>query len=116
MVYNTTGYFTKLNIAFTLTRQYDTSRIVEEFLEESVNHDHIYNVLPPKKTTKQPPSPFSTSLLQQKASSEMHYSPAETMSICQKLYESSFITYMRTDSKMYSEEFIGKAKAFIGKK
>ena len=91
MVYNTTGYFTKLNIAFTLTRQYDTSRIVEEFLEESVNHDHIYNVLPPKKTTKQPPSPFSTSLLQQKASSEMHYSPAETMSICQKLYESSFI-------------------------
>jgi DNA topoisomerase-1 len=116
MVYNTTGYFTKLNIAFTLTRQYDTSRIVEEFLEDSVNHDHIYNVLPPKKTTKQPPSPFSTSLLQQKASSEMHYSPAETMAICQKLYESSFITYMRTDSKMYSEEFIGKAKAFIGEK
>lgn len=116
MVYNTTGYFTKLNIAFTLTRQYDTSRIVEEFLEDSVNHDHIYNVLPPKKTTKQPPSPFSTSLLQQKASSEMHYSPAETMAICQKLYESSFITYMRTDSKMYSEEFIGNAKVFIREK
>lgn len=116
MVYNITGYFTKLNIAFTLTRQYDTPCVVEEFLEESVNHDHIYTVLPPKKTTKQPPSPFSTSLLQQKASSEMHYSPAETMSICQKLYEGSFITYMRTDSKMYSDEFIGKAKAFIGEK
>ncbi len=116
MVYNITGYFTKLNIAFTLTRQYDTPCVVEEFLEESVNHDHIYNVLPPKKTTKQPPSPFSTSLLQQKASSEMHYSPAETMSICQKLYEGSFITYMRTDSKMYSDEFIGKSKAFIGDK
>ena len=116
MVYNITGYFTKLNIAFTLTRQYDTPHVVEEFLEESVNHDHIYTVLPPKKTTKQPPSPFSTSLLQQKASSEMHYSPAETMSICQKLYEGSFITYMRTDSKMYSDEFIGKAKAFIGEK
>ena len=113
MVYNITGYFTKLNIAFTLTRQYDTSHIVEEFLEETVNHDHIYNVLPAKKTTKQPPSPFSTSLLQQKASSELHYSPSETMSICQKLYESSFITYMRTDSKMYSEEFIGNAKMFI---
>ena len=113
MVYNITGYYTKLNIAFTLTRQYDMPRIVEEFLEESVNHDHIFNVLPPKKTTKQPPSPFSTSLLQQKASSELHYSPSETMAICQKLYESSFITYMRTDSKMYSEEFIGKAKAYI---
>lgn len=116
MVYNITGYFTKLNIAFTLTRQYDTPSVVEEFLEESVNHDHVYNLLPPKKTTKQPPSPFSTSLLQQKASSELHYSPSETMSICQKLYESSFITYMRTDSKMYSEEFIGKAKEFIREK
>lgn len=116
MVYNITGYFTKLNIAFTLTRQYDTPSVVEEFLEESVNHDHVYNILPTKKTTKQPPSPFSTSLLQQKASSELHCSPSETMAICQKLYESSFITYMRTDSKMYSEEFIGKAKEFIGEK
>ena len=116
MVYNTVGYFTKLNLPFTLGRQYDTPKDVEVFLEESVNHEHIYTLLSPKKTSKAPPCPFTTSALQQKASSEYNYSPSETMSICQKLYESSFITYMRTDSKTYSPEFIESAKRYISEK
>ena len=116
MVYNTVGYFTKLNLPFTLGRHYDTPKDVEEFLEESVNHDHVYTLLSPKKTSKAPPCPFTTSALQQKASSEYNYSPSETMSICQKLYESSFITYMRTDSKTYSPEFIESAKRYISEK
>ena len=116
MVYNTVGYFTKLNLQFILNRQYDLPKDVEEFLEESVNHDHVYTLSLPKKITKAPPSPFTTSSLQQKASSEYNYSPSETMSICQKLYESSFITYMRTDSKTYSPEFIENAKRYICEK
>jgi len=113
MVYNIVGYFTKLNLQFTLTRQFDAKQVAEEFLEESANHEHLFNLLPPKKVSKTPPIPFSTSLLQQKASSEMHYSPSETMSICQKLYEGSYITYMRTDSKTYSAEFVDKMKKHI---
>ena len=113
MVYNIVGYFTKLNLQFTLTRQFDTKEVTESFLEESANHDHLFNLLSPKKVTKTPPTPFTTSLLQQKASSEMHYSPSETMSICQKLYENSYITYMRTDSKTYSAEFVDKMKKHI---
>ena len=116
MVYNTVGYFTKLNLQFTLNRQYDLPTDVEAFLEESVNHDHVYTLSSPKKTTKAPPTPFTTSALQQKASSEYNYSPSETMSVCQKLYESSFITYMRTDSKTYSPEFIENAKRYISEK
>jgi DNA topoisomerase I len=116
MVYNTVGYFTKLNLPFNLNRQYDTPKDVEEFLEESVNHDHVFTLSPPKKTSKAPPSPFTTSALQQKASSDYNYSPSETMSICQKLYESSFITYMRTDSKTYSPEFIEDTKRYISEK
>lgn len=113
MVYNIVGYFTKLNLQFTLTRQFDAKQVAEEFLEESANHEHQFNLLPPKKVSKTPPIPFTTSLLQQKASSEMHYSPSETMSICQKLYEGSYITYMRTDSKTYSAEFVDKMKKHI---
>jgi DNA topoisomerase-1 len=113
MVYNTVGYFTKLNLPFNLSRQYELPKDVEEFLEESVNHDHEFTLSPPKKVSKTPPSPFTTSALQQKASSEHNYSPSETMSICQKLYEGSLITYMRTDSRTYSPEFIESAKRYI---
>ncbi len=38
------------------------------------------------------------------------------MSICQKLYEAGYITYMRTDSNTYSIEFIEKASSYIKEK
>ena len=48
--------------------------------------------------TRHPYPPFTTSTLQQAASSACGFSPHRTMSIAQKLYEAGLITYMRTDS------------------
>lgn len=48
--------------------------------------------------TRHPYPPFTTSTLQQAASSVCGFSPQRTMSIAQKLYEAGLITYMRTDS------------------
>ena len=66
-----------------------------------------------KKIIKKSPEPLTTSSLQQLASNELHISPKDTMKYAQQLYESGYITYMRTDSKKYSNEFIYNVKKYI---
>jgi DNA topoisomerase-1 len=112
-VYNTTGYFTSSNIPFELNKQYESEYEVTTFLNEAADFSHIYTCSQPIKTYKNPPEPFTTSRLQQVASNELHYSPKETMRICQILYEAGLITYMRTDSKTYSGDFIESVKTYI---
>lgn len=53
---------------------------------------------------KQPPSPLTTSLMQQVASRTLKLKPSRVMEIAQSLYESGLITYHRTDNPNLSEE------------
>jgi DNA topoisomerase-1 len=114
-VYNTTGYFTNLNIGFDLSPQgsFETEDSMTDFLEGSIAFKHTYTCSSPVKVFKSQPEPFTTSRIQQVASNELHYSPKETMRLCQNLYEGGYITYMRTDSKKYSAEFIENLKNYI---
>ena len=114
-VYNVTGIFTNSNLVFDLLPQgkYETEDSITDFLDGSADFSHIYTCSKPVKTVKKTPEPFTTSSLQQTASNELHYAPKETMRICQALYEAGHITYMRTDSKTYSKDFIDSTKNYI---
>ena len=112
-IYSTTGYFTNKNIPFVLNKNYETEEEIIDFLDGTSTNDHIYTCSQPTKSFRSQPEPFTTSRIQQTASNELHYSPKDTMKICQKLYEAGYITYMRTDSKKYSKEFIDSATSYI---
>ena len=115
MLYQTTGTFTKKKLAFQLNHKHKSGEEMESFLEDSVDFKHRYSTTEPKTIYKKQPQPFTTSVIQQKASNEFNYSPKQTMRLCQKLYEKGLITYMRTDSKTYSKDFIETVKEHITK-
>ena len=111
--FNTTGIFTSKNISFVLNYNHESHDELLKFLEESKEFKHNLIHEKEKNVTKTPPTPYTTSSLQQASNNNMHISPKETMALAQKLYEGGYITYMRTDSKVYSEEFVNKVKDYI---
>ena len=66
-----------------------------------------------KPGTRNPSAPFTTSTLQQEASSKLGFSPRSTMQLAQRLYEAGLITYMRTDSVNLSTQALGAMTNFI---
>jgi DNA topoisomerase-1 len=112
-IYNTIGYFTTKNIPFELNKNFESEDEMTNFLNEISKKELIYTCSSPIKVFKTQPDPFITSTIQQESSNQFHFSPKETMKICQKLYENGYITYMRTDSKTYCKEFIDNVKEYI---
>ena len=66
-----------------------------------------------KDAKRSPSPPFTTSTLQQEASRKLGFSLNQTMRVAQSLYESGYITYMRTDSVNLSKLALGTAKQVI---
>ena len=64
---------------------------------------------------RNPRPPFTTSTMQQVASTRLGFSPSRTMRAAQKLYEAGHITYMRTDSVSLAKEAIGKLLGVVEK-
>lgn len=68
----------------------------------------------PARRTPRPP--FTTSTLQQAASTRLGFSPSRTMRAAQKLYEQGLITYMRTDSTNLAGVAVSAIATFVKKK
>jgi DNA topoisomerase I len=66
-----------------------------------------------KPYRRRPAAPFRTATLQQEASRKLRFSAQTTMRVAQRLYESGYITYMRTDSTTLSEAALAAARAQV---
>ncbi len=68
-----------------------------------------------KSEERNPRPPFTTSTLQQTASTRLGFAPSRTMRAAQKLYEAGHITYMRTDSVNLAAEAVTKLATVVEK-
>ena len=93
-----------------LSKSFNTQAEAEAFLQKNIGANFKVQSLEKKPTKKSPAPPFTTSTLQQEAARKLHFSVSKTMSVAQRLYESGFITYMRTDSVNLSQEALNSAK------
>lgn len=91
-------------------------KLVEKILELGKKNDWQVLEVKESEQKRSPRAPFTTSTLQQTASSRLGYSPSRTMQIAQKLYEAGHITYMRTDSVNLSKAAQAQILSIIEKK
>ncbi|MGC9603375.1 MAG: type I DNA topoisomerase [Minisyncoccia bacterium] len=89
---------------------------VEKIIKLAENARWTVGSVKQSEIKRTPRPPFTTSTLQQAASSRLGFSPSRTMSIAQKLYEQGLITYMRTDSMNISKEILPSILSEVEKK
>jgi DNA topoisomerase-1 len=111
--YKTIGHFFSKNIPFELNHTFLSESDIVAFLEKNAAFSHKMTIEDPKEKERTPPKPFNTSTLLQSVHNQLHYSPKQTMHLCQKLYQAGYITYMRTENTKYAKPFLECAEVFI---
>ena len=99
----------------TCEEQPEDVKIAEDILKKSRVGSWFVKDITESEIKRSPRPPFTTSTLQQAASSRLGFAPSRTMGIAQKLYEQGFITYMRTDSVNLAASAQGQILGLIEK-
>jgi len=92
---------------------------IEEVLaitEKAKKGEWVVREIKETEAKRNPKPPFTTSTLQQLASTRLGFSPSRTMRAAQALYQAGHITYMRTDSTRLSDTAITSLARFIEEK
>jgi DNA topoisomerase-1 len=100
-----TGTFSREKDTFTMvcTEEPKSEAEAIRIIEAGKANDWTVIDVKESKQKRAPRPPFTTSTLQQTASTRLGFSPSRTMAVAQKLYEAGHITYMRTDSPSLSK-------------
>jgi len=106
----------KENLLLTCSEEPRNEKLVNEILSAGKGSKWLVNNISETETKRSARAPFTTSTLQQTASSRLGFAPSRTMSVAQKLYEAGFITYMRTDSVNLSQVALAQIYNVIEKK
>ncbi|SHE37591.1 type I DNA topoisomerase [Chryseobacterium vrystaatense] len=104
---------TEQEISAKLKKDFEKEEDAEQFLEKAKTTEFKVLNVETRPGTRTASAPFTTSTLQQEASSRLGYNVTNTMRLAQRLYEEGYITYMRTDSVNLSQEAIEGAKKQI---
>ena len=96
-----------------LSKRFKTREEAVAFLESCKDAQFVIDDVTTKPLKKSPAAPFTTSTLQQEAARKLGFTVSQTMMVAQRLYESGYITYMRTDSVNLSSLCIGSCKNVV---
>ncbi|MEF9921355.1 MAG: type I DNA topoisomerase [Anaerovoracaceae bacterium] len=103
----------------------ETKIDTDNILDQLKKGNYTVKSMTEKERTKKPYAPFTTSSLQQEASTKLNYFTKKTMMIAQQLYEGveikghgtvGLVTYIRTDSVRISADAKTAAAEFITEK
>ncbi len=102
--------------AFYEKQKLEDKKVAEEIYKDiQPEKEATVETVRKRKVKQSPKPPFTTSTLQQTASSKLRYSPEKTMLLAQDLFENGLITYHRTDSVRMSDEAIIGIRELIEK-
>jgi DNA topoisomerase-1 len=93
----------KEDLFLTCSEEPRDEKLVEKILAVGKKSKWIVKDVSETEAKRSARAPFTTSTLQQTASSRLGFAPSRTMGVAQKLYEAGLITYMRTDSVNLSQ-------------
>ncbi len=106
----------KVSIKLSCVEEPRDEKIVEKILDIGRKNPWIVSDVKESEQKRVARAPFTTSTIQQVASSRLGFSPKRTMQVAQKLYEAGHITYMRTDSTNLSAVAQNQILALVQKK
>ena len=95
------------------SKEFKSKEDAAQFLNQLSNITFKISNVDQKEGSRSPRPPFTTSSLQQEASSRLGYSVSKTMTLAQRLYEAGHITYMRTDGTTLSADAKKGITSFI---